>query len=70
MHRVFNAFENRLDKLWINHPMKYNPDVEYNPKTIHQDPGSWRFAESQSIDDELNIEAPWPAFRIYIGKHR
>ena len=54
-----NAFENCLDKLWSNHPMKYNPDAEYSPYTTHQlqDIGSWRSAELQPTDEELNIEA-------------
>ena len=52
-----NAFENRLDKLWSYHPMKYNPDAEYSPYTRHQDTGSWRSAELQPTDEELNIEA-------------
>ena len=42
-----NAFENRLDKLWSNHPMKYNPDTQFSPYTTHQDTGSWRSAELQ-----------------------
>ena len=54
-----NAFENRLDKLWYNHPMKFNPDIEYNPNPhmMTHDPGSQRSAEIQMTDDELNIEA-------------
>ena len=54
-----NAFENRLDKLWYNHPMKFNPDIEYNPHPhmMTYDPGSQRSAEIQMTDDELNIEA-------------
>ena len=54
-----NAFENRLDKLWYNHPMNFNPDIEYNPNphmTTH-DAGSQRSAEIQITDGELNIEA-------------
>ena len=28
-----NAFENRLDKFWTNHPLKYNSDmdIQFNP---------------------------------------
>ena len=28
-----NAFENRFDKFWTNHPLKYNPDmdIQFNP---------------------------------------
>lgn len=33
-----NAFENRLDKLWSNHTLKYDPDAEYNPYITVQDP--------------------------------
>ena len=54
-----NAFENGIDKLWYNHQMKFNPDIEYSPNqhmTTH-DPGSQRTAEIQMTDDELNIEA-------------
>ena len=54
-----NAFENRLDKLWYNHPMKFNPDIDHdpNPHMMTHDPGSQRSAEIQMTDDELNIEA-------------
>ena len=54
-----NAFENRLDKLWYNHPMKFNPNIKYspNPHMTTHDPGSQRSAEIQMTDDELNIEA-------------
>ena len=51
------AFENRLDNLWSNHPIKCNSDAEYSPYTTHQDTGSWRSAELQPTDEELNIEA-------------
>ena len=54
-----NAFENRPDKLWYNHPMKFNPDIGYNPNPLMMthDPGSQKSAEIQMTDDELNIEA-------------
>ena len=51
-----NAFENRLDKLWADHPMKYNPDIEYNPYVANPGTGNRRLATVQS-DEELNIEA-------------
>ena len=54
-----NAFENRLDKLWINYPMKYNPVSEYNPDTSTQEPGSrtLSLADEQQKEMELNKEA-------------
>ena len=48
-----NALMNRLDKLWSYHPMKYNPDAEYNPYTSQQDTGSWR-SELQPTDIEAS----------------
>lgn len=51
------AFENSLGKLWSNHPLKYDPDNEYNPFMAIQDPGSWRIAETHQTDEELNTEA-------------
>ena len=55
-----NAFENRLDKLWANHPMKYNPDTECNPDTSTQEPGSRTssLAQEQQKELVLNKEAP------------
>ena len=49
------AFGNHLDKQWYmyNHPMRFNPDIEYNPNprpNPHMkthDPGSQRSAEIQ-----------------------
>ena len=35
-----NVFENRIDKLWADHPTKYNPDAEYSPDISRQEPGS------------------------------
>ena len=54
-----NAFENCLDKLWVNHPMKYNPESEYNPDTSTQEPGSrtLSLANEQQKEMELNKEA-------------
>ena len=49
-----NAFENRLDKLWYTHPMKFNPDIKYNPNPHMM---TQRSAEIQMTEDELNIEA-------------
>ena len=51
-----NAFENRLDEVWADHPMKYNPDIEYNPYVANQGTGNRRLATVES-DEELNIEA-------------
>ena len=57
MHRV----ENYIDKLWYNHHMGFNPDIEYNtnpnPHITTHDPGSWRSAEIKTTYEELNIEA-------------
>ena len=54
-----NAFENRLDKLWINHPIKYNPESEYNPDTSTQEPENrtLSLANEQQKEMELNKEA-------------
>ena len=51
-----NAFENRLDTLWANHPMKYNPDTEYNPDTPTQEPGNRVSSLAQEQQKELELK--------------